>query len=104
MKIFSLKYAASMAAVILAANGLAYVSAARAEDKPVGKAEYCTGWGNLAHSIAVGRDVGVPIADMLAQAKGDKDIEALVVLTYDNPGVSPKDAAQIVIIACMKAE
>lgn len=97
MKVFSLKFAAAAVATVLAANGLAYVSSAHAST------ENCVEAGNLAKSIAEGRDRGYPLAEMLGHAKGDAGIESLMVAIYEYPSVTPDESSTIVIVSCMKA-
>lgn len=96
MKVFSLKFAATAVATVLAANGLAYVSSAHAST------ENCVNAGNLAKSIAEGRDSGYPLSEMLGHAKGDSGIETLMVAIYEHPSVTPEESSTAVIVACMK--
>lgn len=97
MKVFSLKYAAAIVATVIAANGLAYVSSAHAST------ENCVEAGNLAKSIAEGRDRGYPLAEMLGHAEGNTGIESLMVAIYEHPSVTPEESSTIVIVSCMKA-
>lgn len=97
MKVFSLKFAAAAVATVLAANGLAYVSSAHADTKS------CVEAGNLARSIAEGRDSGYPLSEMLGHAKGDTAIESLMLAIYEYPSVTPEESSTITIVACMKA-
>ena len=96
MKVFSLKFVATAIATMLAANGLAYVSSAHAST------ENCVEAGNLAKSIAEGRDRGYPLSDMLGHAEGNTGIETLMVAIYEHPSVTPEESSTIVIVACMK--
>jgi len=96
MKVFSMKFAAAAVATVLAANGLAYVSSAHASTKS------CVEAGNLARSIAEGRDRGYPLSEMLGHAEGNTGIEWLMLAIYENPSVTPEESSTIVIVACMK--
>lgn len=94
-----------MKAIALTAAAIALgISTLASADEAV--TEYCTGAGQLAHTIAVARDRGVPLEEVLeitSKGAGALTDSRIAVAVYSNPDKSPDEARTEVQAACFRA-